>query len=70
MDDRNARERVVAAFAADLELELDSLRKQLQAMQHAVADAMRCIRSLCADAEPESAMSLIDSTADCLAVVL
>jgi signal transduction histidine kinase len=61
----------VLAYLADLELEVDRLRKHGQFVQHVVRNSLKRIHALCADpAGGSEAMAAVDQTTKQLAAVL
>lgn len=71
----SAQNHILLAYIADLELEVDRLRKHCQFLQHEALDAVKRIHTLCIDdgAQPQRALSPlaeIKQTASQLAAVL
>jgi signal transduction histidine kinase len=65
---------LLLAYVADLELEVDRLRKQVQLIHHEVGDTLKRVRLLCADAtaagDPQPLLAEIGQAAAQLGVVM
>jgi signal transduction histidine kinase len=71
---RTSSAQLLLAYVADLELEVDRLRKQVQLIRHEVGDTLKRVRLLCADAtaagDPQPLLAEIGQAAAHLGAVM